>query len=206
MKAPTAIDILETLKNNHEGIRDFDAALELYSTWDRVLLVGDIDPKVGEAVETMIRFWNRVDAEEGTPIEKRKPIVIYVDSNGGDLDATFTIIDAIRISKTPVWTVNIGCAFSGGFFTYIAGHRRLAYPHSTFLYHEGSTGQIADAGKFQNFAAFYKVRLGMLKDIVLEYTKVSPELYEEKRRDDWWITAQEALELGIVDEIIDEFV
>lgn len=205
MKIPSAIDILEDLKNNHGEVKDFDAALEKNSVWHRQLLIGDIDPDVGEAVEMMIRFWNQVDDEEGTPIEKRSPIIIYIDSNGGDLDATFTMIDAIKISKTPVWTINMGCAFSGGFFTYIVGHKRFAYPHSTFLYHEGSTGQIADAGKFQNFAAFYKVRLSMLKDIVLDHTKISPELYEEKRRDDWWFTAQEAIELGVADEIIDRF-
>lgn len=206
MKTPSAIDILEDLKNNHGEIKDFDTALEKYSVWHRHLLIGDIDPDVGEAVEMMIRFWNRVDDEEGIPVDKREPIIIYIDSNGGDLDATFTMIDAIRISKTPVWTVNMGCAFSGGFFTYIVGHKRIAYPHSTFLYHEGATGQIADAGKFQNFAAFYKVRLGMLKNIVLEHTDISPELYEEKRRDDWWFTAQEGLDFGVVDEITDKFV
>ena len=169
-------------------------------------VVFEIDGAVGDAIENVIRFWNRVDDEENIPISKRKPIKIYIDSPGGDLSATFTMIDAIRLSKTPVWTVNVGMAYSGGFFTYIAGHKRFAYPHSSFMYHEGSASNGGTSTQFQNFAAFYKSQLNQLRDITLEYTKITPELYEEKRRDDWWLSADEAVELGIVDEIAEGFI
>lgn len=202
---PKTTDFLEKLKNTVK-VEDFEVAIEENSFWERHLIVNDIDPDVGDSIESMIRFWNRVDDENNIPVEERMPIKIYIDSAGGDLCATFTMIDAIRLSKTPVWTINIGSAYSGGFFMYITGHKRFAYPHSTFLYHEGSTGQIADAGKFQNFAAFYKQQLKELKNITLQYTKISPELYDEKRRDDWWFDAKEGIELGVVDEIAEGFI
>jgi ATP-dependent Clp protease protease subunit len=183
-----------------------DNVVESVSFLDRHLVVDEIDGAVGDAIENLIRFWNKVDEENNTPIEERVPIKIYIDSPGGDLNATFTMIDAIRLSKTPVWTINVGMAYSGGFFTFIAGHKRFAYPHSSFLYHEGSAGNSGTSNQFQNFAAFYKSQLNQLKDIVLKYTKVTPELYEEKRRDDWWISADEAIELGIADEIMDKFI
>ena len=198
-------DLLESLKKNYkEVIKGYDDIISLNSCYKREVLLGDIEPDVGEAIVSFIRFYNQMDDEAGIPIEERQPIKIFVDSNGGDLCATFSMIDAIRMSKTPVWTINMGSAYSGGFFTFIAGHKRFAYPHSSFLYHEGSTSTAGDANKFQNMAEFYKRELAMLKDITLRYSKISNELYEEKRRDDWWLTADDALELGVCDEICTE--
>lgn len=202
---PTITQTLEKLKNL-KNIKTFEDAITSISYWKRHLILCTIDEEVGESMESIIRFWNAYDEENDIPIEDREPIIVYIDSPGGSLTATFTIIDAIRMSKTPVWTVNIGTAYSGGFFTYITGHRRFTYPHASFLYHEGSTEIGGDAGKFQNYAAFYKHQLEELKEIVLNHTNISEETYKEKRRDDWWIDANEAIELGIADEIVDKFV
>lgn len=205
MSIPKTQELIEKFKETVE-LKNYGSLLECDGFWKRQIILGDIDVEVGEAVEGMIRFWNTQDDENNIPAEEREPIKIYIDSNGGDLIATFTMVDAIRLSKTPVWTINIGSAYSGGFFTFIAGHKRFTYPLASFLYHEGSTGNVGDAGKFQNFAAFYKKQLGNLKDITLKYTNISPELYEEKRRDDWWIDSNEAIELGIADEIVERFI
>lgn len=204
---PDITELLNDLhKNPSESIQTFDDIFTLSSCWSREVLVGDIDPELGVAIETFIRFWNKYDDENNIPVEKREPIKLFIDSNGGDLTAAFTVIDAITLSKTPVYTINIGSAYSGGFFIFITGHKRYAYPLSTFLYHEGSTGNVADAGKFRNFANFYDKELDMLKDLTLKYTKFTPEFYEEKKKDDLWLTSQEALELGVCDEILTEFI
>ena len=165
-----------------------------------------IDGNVGDAIDSYIRFFNRQDEQDGIPVEERVPIKIYIDSPGGDLVATFTMINSIRMSKTPVWTINIGAAYSGGFFTFIAGHKRFAYPLASFLFHEGSTGTSGDAGKFRNFADFYKKELDNLKKVVLEYTDITEEDYEKHINDDWWFTAEEALKYGICDEITKELI
>ena len=159
---PKAKELIDALHNNYEeAIKSYDNILTLNSYYKREIILGDIEPDVGEAVEAFIRFYNQVDEEDNIPVEERMPIKIFIDSDGGDLSATLTMIDAIKMSKTPVWTINLGCAYSGGFFTFICGHKRLAYPHSTFLYHEGSTMNGGDAGKFRNFAEFYDKRLSV---------------------------------------------
>ena len=188
----------------NKEVKSFDQVIETAQTLDRNLYLGDIDEGTGSIVDTAIRFWNKVDEETGTPIEERQPIKIYIDSYGGSLTSTFTMIDAIAMSKTPVWTINVGSALSGGFFTFICGHRRFAYRHSQFLYHEGSAGTEGTASQFENFASFYKKRLGKLKNVVLAKTKISEEKYTSIQKDDYWIDAEEALELGCVDEIVDE--
>lgn len=205
MDYPTVTQTLEKLKNL-KGIKNFEDAIMSVSYWKRHLILGDIDTEVGESFEGMVRFWNMYDEENNIPTKERDPIIIYVDSAGGDLIATFTIVDAIKMSKTPIWTVNMGMAYSGGFFVYITGHKRFAYPHSSFLYHEGSAEIGGDAGKFQNYAAFYKFQLEELKDIVLSHTKITEETYKDIRKDDVWLSADKAIEFGVADEIIKEFI
>lgn len=198
-------NLMEKLLNKKE-LESVDDLFTESAFFNRHIFLGDITPEVGQTVESMIRVYNQYDSENDIEIEDRKPIWIFIDSNGGDLDAAFMMYDAIEISVTPVYTVNIGCAFSGGFLTYIAGHKRYSYKHSKFLIHEGSATMGGDAGKFQNFATFYKKQLSEMKNLILKRTKITEEQYEDNKREDWWLFADEGLELGFVDEILTHFV
>jgi ATP-dependent Clp protease protease subunit len=206
IKKPTINEMFEKLFNGEEVFKSFDAIMEAAQAFNRQVYIGEITEETGDAIDSAIRFWNWVDEESNTPIEERKPIKIYINSPGGSLTGTFTIINAIEMSKTPVYTINTGTAYSGGFFIFIAGHKRFAYPLSSFLFHEGSVGNGGTASQFANFAAFYKTQLKQLKQVVLKYTKIDEEKYKEIQKDDFWLTADEALELGICDEIIKEFI
>lgn len=64
----------------------------------------EIKPGFSISFADAIRFWNTVD--DKIPLEK--PIKIYIDCPGGIINSTFSIIDSIRMSKTPVWTITIG--------------------------------------------------------------------------------------------------
>ncbi len=195
--------IINYLNNTSEikGIEDVSAA---YDAIDRVLFLADVDEESAEAISHLIRMWNTVDKDIES--EKRVPIKLYIDSHGGDITAGFTIIDAIKMSKTPIYTINMGSAYSMGLCIFVAGHRRFSYPHASFLFHEGSGGMIGDAGKFKNFSKFYENLLNQLKTFLLDNTKMTPELYKEKDRDDWWFFADEAIEYGFCDEILEEFI
>lgn len=173
---------------------------------NRELYLGDLVENVGTVIDTCIRFWNRQDEEAGIPVEKRQPIKLYINSTGGFIVEAYTIINAIELSKTPVWTIATGAAYSGGFFIFIAGHKRFAYRLASFLFHEGSAGNAGDAGKFRNFAAFYEKTLNQLREITLKYTNITPEEYEKHIKDDWWFTAEEAVANGIADEISTELI
>lgn len=205
-------DYLNDLLGNNPVLKedsskiDFENILDYSNSLDRQLYIGDITEGVGIAVDTVIRFWNKYDEDHNIPITDRKPIRIYIDSPGGSLTDTLTVIDAIKLSKTPVYTICVGCAYSGGFFIFISGHKRYCYPNSTFLYHEGSTANGGDAGKFRNFAEFYDKQLEVLKQITISNTNIDEELYEKHRRDDWWMLASEALDLGVCDEILKELI
>lgn len=171
-----------------------------------IYLGGEIECGSGTTIEGIIRFWNEIDDKNNVPVKERKPIKIYINTNGGDLLESFIMVDAIKMSKTPVWTIAQGMVYSGGFFTFICGHKRFAYPHASFLYHEGSAGNSGTAAQFENFTAFYKKQLNQLKDLVISNTDIDEEEYADIKKDDVWYTAKEAVEKGIVDEIIDEFI
>jgi len=201
---PDLINIVKTAIEN-DAVNDFNDYVNLDDALQRnIYLAGEITENTGIYVASIVRFWNRWDDEHDILVENRKPIKIFINTNGGDLFSTFTMIDAIAMSKTPVWTINEGKAWSGGFFTFIAGHKRFAYPHSSFLYHEGGTGNEGTASQFENYAIFYKKQIKFLEDITLKYTKITKEQYREIHKDDYWMTATEALNDGVCDEIVEE--
>ena len=198
MKTSTLIkQLYDSAKSNY----DFCDIVDLSNGLNRNIVLTDIDASIGDSVNSYIQFFNRIDQEKKIDANKRTPIKIYIDSNGGSLTACFTIIDAITMSKTPVWTINIGKAYSAGFFIFITGHKRFAYPNSSFLFHEGSTGIYQDANKFKNYADFYKQQLEQLRAITLEHTQIEPEEYDKHVKDDWWFDVNEALKYGVTDKI-----
>lgn len=194
--------LVESDKDNY----DFTDIINLHNGINRCMHLGAIDNEIADVIDNYIRFFNTQDKQNNTPIEERKPIKIFIDSVGGDIMGTLTIIDSIRQSDTPVITINTGQAYSGGFFCFIAGHKRICYPNASFLFHEGSTGTFADANKFNNWADFYKKILRRLRAITLEFTNITEEEYNEHQKDDWWFFAEEALEKGICDEISKELI
>lgn len=200
--------LIQELENNkHKDVKSFDQLIDYYQSFnDRNLLIGEIGYEISVAVDSVIRFWNKVDDEAKIPVEERKPIKIYIQSPGGMLTSTFTMIDSIKLSKTPVYTIAMGETYSGGFFTFLAGHKKFAYPHASFLYHEGATANGGDANKFRNFAKFYEIQLEKLRQVVLDNSSISEEEYEKHIKDDWWLTAEEAVKYGIADEILTEFI
>jgi ATP-dependent Clp protease protease subunit len=198
-------DLTEALMTNiKDDMKTFDDFLNLNSALNREILIGEIVDGLGVSVESYIRYWNKQD--EGIPREDRKPIKIYIDSLGGMLTDSMTIIDAIKMSKTPVIGICTGCAYSGGFFIFISCGKRIAYPHSSYLFHEGATSTGGTSGQFQNYAAFYKKQLDQLKDIVLNNTNITEDEYRDIKKDDIWYDAKEALEKGIADVIAEDFV
>ena len=103
---------------------------------DRVFWVeGEIDESI-MYLSKMIIDCNRED--KGIPVEDRKPIRIFISSNGGLLDETMSLVRLIGISKTPVITINACYCYSAASLILIAGHKRYAMPGTKCLFHSGS--------------------------------------------------------------------
>ena len=142
--------------------------------------------------------------DDGKEIAKRQPILLYVVSEGGEVDSGFELIDVIQASVTPVYTINLGYQYSMGFLIGIAGHKRFGMKHSKYLMHDGSNFVFNSGAKAQDQMEFNKKVEERIKQYVLERSKVTSEEYDSKLRVEWYMFADEAKEKGFVDYIVGE--
>lgn len=154
---------------------------------------------VGDIAKNILQY-NREDY--GLAPEVRKPILLYIASNGGDIDAGFELIDVILNSKTPVYTVNLGYQYSMGFLIGLAGHRRYATANAKFLLHDGSNFIYNSGAKAQDQMEFNRKVESRVKQYVLSRSNLTSEEYDSKLRVEWYMFSDEAKEKGFVDYII----
>ncbi|MFA5067667.1 MAG: ATP-dependent Clp protease proteolytic subunit [Candidatus Izemoplasmatales bacterium] len=135
---------------------------------------------------------------------KRHPIKIYIDSYGGFVYQCFGLISIMESSKTEIETYITGTAMSCGFMISICGHKRFCYKLSTPMYHQVSSGLFGTIKQMEDEIVEVKRLQNKLEEIVLRKTKISQEQLKKiyKKKKDWYMTPNEALELGVVDEII----
>lgn len=146
--------------------------------------------------------WNRDDKD--IPIEQRKPIRLMFFSYGGSLDINNTLVDTIKLSKTPVYGINVGQACSAGCFIYLACHKRFAFPNAVFLVHQGSTEGIS--GNYNEVVSYimeYQRKVEELVVYLKKNTKIPDNILEERIDTEWFISAQEAVQYGMCDKIIE---
>ena len=114
----------------------YDRRLYLYGVIDSQDEYAELIPSTTatDIVESIMNI-NRADAN--FPKSEREPIMLYINSPGGSPVEGFAIIEAIKASKTPVTTINMGQWSSMAFLIGITGHLRLSLPNMTFLVHDG---------------------------------------------------------------------
>ncbi len=118
------------------------------------------------------------------------------------MDDGFELIDTIRASKTPVYTINVGYAYSMGFLIMLAGHKRFSMPSSKFLLHDGSNFAWGSSAKIRDQMAFQEKFEARVKDYIISRTNITPKEYDKKYRVEWYMFADEAKAYGVIDSIV----
>lgn len=136
--------------------------------------------------------------------EDREPIILYVCSNGGEVDSGFELVDVIKCSVTPVYTVNFGYQYSMGFLIGLAGHKRFATKNAKYLIHDGSSFIYGSGSKVEDQLEFNKKVNRRVKEYILANSRISEGEYDSRLRDEWYMFADDAKERGITDFIIGE--
>ena len=178
-------------------LRNFYVDLEHRVFW----LDEEVTPYLLELIKYIIQ-WNAEDM--CTPIEKRLPIRIYFFSPGGDLDINYALIDTIKMSKTPIYGINIGQCASAAAYIFLSCHKRFMLPHAYFIFHQGS-GTIS--GTFEQICAQmedYQNQVEELSGFMLEHTDYSDEEVASKIVGEWYVRKDEAIQKGVVHEIIND--
>lgn len=148
---------------------------------------------------------NRYDAKQDTPPKDRKPIRLYINSPGGSPTEGFSLVSAIELSKTPIYTINIGQWSSMAFLIGITGHRRFSLPNMRFLMHEGYAGAYDSGSKAQDLMKFLdRFEREVVREQVLKYGKMTGEEYDSKIREEVYMLPEDALKYGFIDEIVED--
>ena len=181
-----------------------DRRYEIYETIEPIAEGDDSStgskPLIPWLIEQIIQC-NRED--KGLPIDQRKPIRLYINSPGGDLFAGFGLIDAIKLSKTPVYTINVGQWCSMAFLIGISGHKRYSLPHVKFLMHDGHSFTYGSTAKAQDEAEFNKrYEKEVVKAHVLENSNMTSQEYDKVFRIEYYMLPKDALEKNFIDEIV----
>lgn len=176
-----------------------ERAYDIYSRLlkDRIILLGSaIDDHVASLVCAQLLFLESEDPE--------KEVYMYINSPGGVITAGMAIYDTMQYIAPPVATLCMGQASSMGAFLLAAGEKGMRYslPNSRILIHQplgGAQGQATDIG----IQAREILRLREnLNTILAGHTGQSLERIEKDTERDYFMSAQEALEYGIIDKIM----
>ena len=134
---------------------------------------------------------------------KKKPINFYLNSPGGDVIATLAIYDVMQIMSCPVATYCVGQAASGAAVLLAGGTkgRRFCLPHSRVMIHQpygGVSGQVSD---IEIQADEILRNRSVLNDVLAKHTGKTVDQIAEDTDRDFFLTAEQAQEYGLVDEI-----
>lgn len=196
------MDMLEMLLPPEATMQLADPSMvNYYQALDnRILWIdGEIDITLLE-ITRLIMYWNIQDKD--IPVEERKPIKLFIFSPGGNLAETMHACSIMQMSKTPVWTVNMGMAMSGGFLLLINGHKRFTMPYARAMFHRGSGGAAGTYGQAEDAMKDYNAQMNDMQNLVLKQTKISKQAFGKKKDRDWYFGAEEQVKNGVVDEIV----
>jgi ATP-dependent Clp protease protease subunit len=159
-----------------------------------------------QSANDVIRFIYEMNEEDKKlTLEKREPIKIIINSEGGDVYSGFGIVEAIQLSKTPVHTICHGQAQSMALLILAVGHKRYIGPYSTIMYHEINWETEYSPGKFHKQELQEADRMQFIyDDLLLEATNLTNEQLEKikNHKGYWYISSTDAMKFNIVDEIL----
>ena len=187
----------ETMQLPDPGLLSFYKDFE-----DRILW---IDEEINENTleyAKMIIQWNREDKAKGIKKEDRQKITLIFFSPGGDLNVNNCLVDTITLSETPIVGINVGMAASSGCFIYLACHERYTFPTAEFLLHKGFGTFSGGYNELVAALLNYQRQIEELGEFVLSRTNIPRELFDQNFESDWYLSAREAVELGVADRII----
>jgi ATP-dependent Clp protease protease subunit len=176
-----------------------ERAYDIYSTRllkDRIIMLGSaIDDNVANSIVSQLLFLESQDPE--------KDIHIYINSPGGSITAGMAIYDTMQFIKPQVSTICIGMAASMGAFLLAAGEKgkRYALPNSEVMIHQPLGGAQGQATEIEIAAKRILFLREKLNQILADRTGQPLEVLQRDTDRDNFMTAEKALEYGLIDKI-----
>lgn len=162
----------------------------------QIILSGEVNKELAEKIVRQLLILESDSAS--------KPIYLYIDSPGGDVDAGFAIFDMIRFIKPPVYTIGMGLVASAGALILLAASKnyRLGLPNSHYLIHQPLSGIKGVATDIEIHAKeIEKIRAKINALIAAETGKEESAVAKDTDRD-YWLSADEAAAYGLILNVI----
>ena len=185
------------IEQTNRGERSYDIYSRLLN--DRIIMLTDeVNDVTSSLVVSQLLY---LEGQDPT-----KDISLYINSPGGSVTAGMAIYDTMQYIKCDVSTICMGMAASMGAFLLAAGAKgkRLSLPNSDIMIHQPSGGAKGQATDIMIHANYITKKKKLLNEILAERTGQSLETITRDTERDNFMTAQEALEYGLIDKIIDK--
>ena len=185
------------IEQNSRGERSYDIYSRLLK--DRIIFLGEeVNETTASLTIAQLLFLESEDPN--------KDIHLYINSPGGMVTAGLAIYDTMQYIKCDVSTICVGLAASMGAFLLAGGAKgkRLALPNSEIMIHQPSGGAKGQATEIQIAAENILRTKKKLNELLAQNTGQPVEKVAEDTERDHWLTAQEALDYGLVDSIIEK--
>ncbi|MDD1424389.1 ATP-dependent Clp protease proteolytic subunit [Dolichospermum sp. ST_sed9] len=163
-----------------------------------IFLTEEVDDGIANAIVAYLLY---LDSDDQT-----KPIYLYINSPGGSVTAGLAIYDTMQHIKSEVVTICVGLAASMGSFLLAAGTKgkRMALPHSRIMIHQPSGGTRGQASDIEIEAREILRLRHQLNQIYVDKTGQPLEKIEKDMNRDFFMSAEEAKEYGLIDRVIEE--
>ena len=138
------------------------------------------------------------------PRQLLKPIILNINSPGGECDELLALVDMLESMPTPVITRAYGQVCSCGFVLFCIGDERYVGNNASLMYHELAYGIMGKDSEIRNFSDYSKRMQKRLDKIIKNKTGLTLKKLDEwkKTNQDKWFDAQEAVELGIATDML----
>ena len=164
-----------------------------------------VDSAIDDSTLDLVKFIFKCNKEDaGKPTEERKRILIMIDSPGGSVEVLASIMGAIKISKTPVWTCCYCTAFSAAADLLTCGHKRFSLPMTSMMFHAGSCQYVGSQNDVEKAKKFFDGLGKRVNDEVNSRTNFDAKFLKKMKTDDMYMTEEEALHLGVIDEVVSD--
>jgi ATP-dependent Clp protease protease subunit len=183
------------IEQTSRGERSYDIFSRLLN--DRIIFLCDeVNDTTASLVVAQMLFLEAQDPD--------KDISFYINSPGGSVTAGMAIYDTMKFIKCDVSTICIGMAASMGAFLLSSGTKgkRFALPHSEIMIHQPLGGAQGQASDIKIRAELILRTRDMLNKLLAENTGKSAEVIERDTDRDNFMTAEQALEYGLIDRIL----
>ena len=191
-------DLLQFMIQDKDDI--YDRILKENMNERKLMINCDINDDLFESLIMYILLWNKEDKD--LPVNRRKKIFIYINSDGGEVIFGNAILDVIVNSITPIVTVGFAKCASMASYILAAGHERICFPNTVVLIHDGQTGYMTSGNKGKDIQKFYDQLDEKAMNFMTEHTAMTKEYLESIKDRELYMFANEAKEKGIVDKII----